>query len=269
MKSYICKTCGAQYAATDGPPDRCIICEDERQYIGWNGQQWTTVGEMRSSGYRNEFMELEPGLTGIRTQPGFAISQMAMLLQTPDGNCLWDSLSYIDEDTFEKVRALGGIQAIGVSHPHFYSSIVEWSHAFDNAPIYIPYADKEWITRSDPSIRFWEGAKELFPGVTLIQCGGHFEGSAVLHWSQGARGKGVLLVGDTLGVVQDRRYVSFMRSYPNLIPLPESSIRRIVKALEPYKFDRIYGAWPGKVVSSDAKAAVRRSAERYIEYIRG
>ena len=41
----------------------------------------------------------------------------------------------------------------------------------------------------------------------------------MLHWPAGANGKGALLTGDIIQVVQDRRYVSFMRSYPNLIPL--------------------------------------------------
>src|SRR6266849_11193792 len=51
--------------------------------------------------------------------------------------------------------------------------------------------------------------------VALVHCGGHFEGGTVLHWPGGANGKGALLTGDLITVVQDRRYVSFMRSYPN------------------------------------------------------
>ena len=267
MENYICKTCGAQYAASEGPPAKCIICEDERQYIGWNGQQWTTLAEMRAAGYHNEIRELEPNLFGIGTQPSFAIAQIAILVRTPHGNMLWDCISFIDQDTAGKINELGGIQAISVSHPHFYSSMAEWSHAFDDAPIYLPEADKEWVVRPDPVIRFWEGVQQVFTGVTLIQCGGHFEGSAVLHWKEGAGGYGVLLVGDTMGVAQDRRHLSFMRSYPNLIPLPASAIQRIVEAVEPYQFDRIYSAWRERKISEGAKEAVRRSAEPYIRQI--
>ncbi len=54
-----------------------------------------------------------------------------------------------------------------------------------------------------------------------------------------------------------------MYSYPNYIPLPASEIDRIVAAVEPFVFDRIYGAWWDRIVASDAKAAVTRSAERY------
>jgi rubrerythrin len=41
---YICVTCGIQFKETDGPPKHCPVCEDERQYVGWEGQKWTTWG---------------------------------------------------------------------------------------------------------------------------------------------------------------------------------------------------------------------------------
>ena len=68
-------------------------------------------------------------------------------------------------------------------------------------------------------------------------------------------------------VVQDRRYVSFMYSYPNIIPLNKRAVERIVKTVEPFEFDRIYGGWWDYLIASDAKAAVKRSAERYIKAI--
>ena len=269
MESYVCKTCGIQYTASESPPVSCIICADERQYVGGDGQQWTTVDEMKAAGYKNEIRDMEPGLTGIGTHPSFAIGQRALLVQTPHGNVLWDCISYIDEDTINKVRALGGLYAISASHPHFYGSMVEWSHAFGGALIYIPKADKQWIVRPDPATQHWEGSLDVLPGVTLIQCGGHFEGSAVLHWAEGAGQNGALMVGDTIQVVQDRRYVSFMRSYPNLIPLPSAAIRRIEEAVRPYPFDRIYGGWWGAVVADDGPKALQESAERYIRQILG
>ena len=122
--------------------------------------------------------------------------------------------------------------------------------------------------RPDPVIRYWDGRPlELLPGVTLIQCGGHFPGSALLHWADGADGKGALLVGDTITVVMDRRHVSFMTSYPNLIPMSAAQVRRIVGAIETYPFDRIYGGWWERNILSGAKEAVRRSAQRYIGHI--
>lgn len=267
MPAYICKACGVQYAPSAAPPATCVICDDERQYVPDAGQQWTTLDGMRESGYKSTFTEIEPGLYGIGTQPWFAIGQRPLLVQTPNGNVLWDGNSYFDDETIARVRALGGVAAISASHPHFYGAVIEWSHAFDNAPVYLARADEQWITRPDPVVRLWAGTEEVLPGVTLIQTGGHFEGSAVLHWAAGAEGRGVLLTGDSITVVQDKRYVTFMRSYPNQVPLPASMVRAIVDAVRPYEFDRLYGGWWFAVVPSDAKAAVERSAERYVRWI--
>jgi hypothetical protein len=267
MPPYICKTCGVQYAPSDKPPLRCIICEDERQYLGWGGQQWTTLDELREQGFSNDIRELEPGLHGIGTKPHFAIGQRALLVQTPDGNIMWDGQSYLDDETISSIRELGGIRAVSASHPHFYGCLVEYAHAFD-ATIYLPRADEEWITRPDPAIELYDDRREVVPGVRLIRTGGHFEGSAVLHWAAAADGHGALLTGDSISPAQDRRFVTFMRSYPNYIPLNERMVRAIVDAVRPYEFDRIYGGWWPTVVDKDAKQSIETSAERYISWIK-
>lgn len=263
MPNYICQTCGAQFSESAAPPDHCPICEDERQYIGWGGQQWTTH-EALARTHHNEVRRLETQLVGIGAQPSFAIGQRALLVQNADGNVLWDCISLLDEATIAVVKALGGIRAIAISHPHYYASMVEWSHAFD-APIYLHADDCAHVMRPDEAIEFWSGEeKPLWDGMRLIRCGGHFAGGTVLHWPAGAEGRGALLVGDILTVVSDRRYVSFMYSYPNLIPLPAAKVEQIAAAVAPYDFDRIYGAWWDRVVASDGKEAVRRSVERYV-----
>lgn len=266
MAYFNCKTCGVQFAETAGPPQRCPICEDERQYVGHGGQQWTTLVELQAD-YHNVVKPVEQNLTGIQTHPSFAIGQRALLVRTPAGNLLWDCISLVDEPTMAAVKALGGVDAIAISHPHFYSSMVDWARAFE-APIYLHESNREWVMRPDGAIDFWEGdTKELFSGLTLIRTGGHFAGSTALHWPDGAEGKGALLTGDTIQVVADRRYVSFMYSYPNLIPLPAATVRAIAEAVDAYEFDRLYGGWPEKVVAEDAKGAVARSAARYVKAI--
>ena len=267
MTNYICATCGVQHADTYAPPEHCPICEDDRQYIGWNGQRWTSIPEMQKK-YHNRIEEVDTSLTGIGSVPSFAIGQRALLVRTPNGNVLWDCISLLDDATVQAVRELGGIAAIAVSHPHTVGSLVDWSHAFDNAPIYWHADNRDWVMRPDPAFVFWEGETySLVDGLTLVRCGGHFPGSAVLHWPQGAAGRGALLTGDTMQVARDRRYVSFMYSYPNIIPLNQRTVEGIVDAVEPYEFDRLYGGWWDFVVEPDAKAAVKRSAERYIKAI--
>jgi hypothetical protein len=260
-RSYICATCGVQFAPTADPPEHCPICEDERQYIGWSGQQWTTLDDLRLK-HKNQVRD-DLGLVGIGTQPSFAIGQRALLVRTPEGNILWDCITVIDDAAIDEVRKLGGIRVIAISHPHYYSSMVEWSRAFD-APVLLHEADRQWVMRADPCIEFWGGeTKALWEGMKLIRAGGHFEGGTVMHWPGGAEGRGALLTGDLLMVAGDRRWVSFMYSFPNYIPLPASEIDRIVAAVQPFDFDRIYGAWWDRNVASDAKNAVRRSADRY------
>lgn len=119
--------------------------------------------------------------------------------------------------------------------------------------------------RSDPAIVFWSGEMhEVGDGLTLLRLGGHFPGGTVLHWAGGAEGAGALFTGDILQVVADRRWVSFMYSYPNLIPLPAHEVTRMAAAVEPFAFERLYGAWWGRCILEDAKGAVRRSAARYL-----
>ena len=268
MNNYVCVTCGVQYAETERPPQHCLICEDERQYIGPKGQQWTTLAELRQ-GHHNLIKPQEPGLTGIGSDPTIAIGQRALLVQQAAGNVLWDCISLLDEATIQAVKELGGIASIAISHPHFYSSMVEWAHAF-GASIYLHADDRQWVMRPDPAIVFWEGERlTLAGGLTLVRCGGHFAGGTVLHWPAGAGGRGALLSGDTIMVVPDRRYVSFMYSYPNLIPLPAAKVHHIVESVRPFAFERIYGGWWDRVVSEDGKGAVARSAERYIKAIGG
>jgi len=263
MPNYICVTCGIQFKESAEPPPHCPICEDERQYVNPNGQAWTTLDELKRE-RRNVVQSLEPGLTEIITEPGFGIEQRALLVETPEGNVLWDCVSLIDDSTIAAVEALGGISSLALSHPHMYGSMVEWSRAFGNAPIRLHASNERWIMRPDPVVEFWdEETHQLNQGVTLYCCGGHYTGSTVLRWSEGAEGLGVLLTSDTLYVAKDRRHVSFMYSFPNYIPLSGSVVDSIVDKVAPLKFDRIYGHFAGQIISTNAKTAVQRSAERY------
>jgi glyoxylase-like metal-dependent hydrolase (beta-lactamase superfamily II) len=268
VPAFICRTCGVQYTPAAEPPPHCPICEDERQYVGWNGQQWTTLDELLAEGRHNVVEELEPGLLQIDSRPSIAIGQRALIAQTSGGNVMWDCVSLVDDSSVNELRARGGLSALAISHPHFYASMASWSAAFDDCPIYIHAEDQQWIQYPCAGVRLWDGeTREILPGVTLINTGGHFRGSTALHWAEGSQGRGLLLVGDSLTVVMDRRYLGFMYSYPNLIPLPADAVRRIANSVRPFAFERIYGAWDGRTVSSAGKDAVERSAQRYVRFL--
>jgi hypothetical protein len=266
MENFICVQCGVQFGQSAEPPSRCPICEDERQFVRHSGQEWTTLKRLQTD-HRNRLEDEASHLLGIGTEPEFAIGQRALLLQSPGGNLLWDGITLLDDRTAAELDARGGIRAIAISHPHYYSAVVEWAERFD-AQIFLHAADREWVMRKNERMQFWEGTTlSLWDDLTLINLGGHFEGGTALHWPAGANDRGALLTGDIIQVVQDRRYVSFMRSYPNLIPLGPTAIARILETIEPFGFEQIYGAWWKANVLVDAKAAVVRSAERYLQWI--
>ena len=269
MRVFICKTCGTEYPPSNNAPKDCPICLDDRQYLPPGGQQWTD-SESLARTHRTEAREQEAGLVGIGTEPGFAIGQRALLVSTPAGNVLWDCLSLVDNAIRERIGGLGGLKAIAISHPHYYSGMISWSRAFGDVPIFIHEADRQWAMRSDGKLVFWSGdTHEILPGITLLRCGGHFAGGTVLHWAQGAGGRGALLSGDILQVAADNRHVGFMRSYPNYMPLSATVVTRIVDRLEPFAFDRIYGAFWDRVIREGGKASVARSAKRYIDAVTG
>ena len=267
MPSYICVTCGQAYAPSEDPPATCKICDDERQYVKATGQAWTTLDELQKD-HRNDIRELEPNLIGIGATPQIAIGQRALFISQPGGGVLWDCTPLITDEAVAQIRMLGGLRAIAISHPHYYASMVEWSQALGGVPIYLHADDAEHVTRPDPAIVHWQGETlDLGQDITLIRCGGHFAGGTVLHWPGGAGGQGALLTGDIITVVPDTRWMSFMYSYPNLIPLPARTVRDIAARVEPYPFERMYSAWWDRVSDRDAKARLARSVERYIAAI--
>jgi glyoxylase-like metal-dependent hydrolase (beta-lactamase superfamily II) len=266
---WICATCANHYPEATSPPEVCVICADERQWVPATGQRWTTAQELAAAGHRGEVREVEPGLLGVGVDPPVAIGQRALLVRTAEGNLLWDPPGYLDDAAVQAVRDAGGLTVVAASHPHFYGSVAEWSDRF-GAEVLLAEPDARWLTRPPGRPpRTWSGSLAVLPGVTLVQCGGHFPGSAVVHWAEGADGAGVLLSGDTIFVTPGEDRVTFVGSAPNRLPLPERAVRRVVEAVRPYRFDRIYGGWWQPVLRRDAKAVVERSAGRYIQWLRG
>jgi Metallo-beta-lactamase superfamily len=246
-----------------------VVCADERQWVPPDGQRWTTLDELAAAGHRSDVRAVEPGLTGIGADPPVAIGQRSLLLTTDEGNVLWDPSGFIDDAAVAAVRSAGGLRFVTASHPHFYGAIASWARELD-AEILVPVDDAAWLRAGpDVRVRLWSGTLEVLPSVTLVQCGGHFAGSAVLHWAAGASGRGVLLSGDTIVVTPGEDRVTFIRSAPNRLPLSAAAVRGVVSAVEPFSFDRIYGGWWVPVLRSGAWETVRTSALRYIEHLGG
>ncbi len=206
---------------------------------------------------------------GVGLQPHFAFGQRALLLRTTQGNILWDCPPFLDDATVTIMTALGGVAAIAMSGPLGYGAMVDWSHALGSAPIYIHAADRKFVRRSDSGIIFWEDdATELLPGVTLVRCGGQFDGGSVLHWAQGGGGLGALMAGDTLRIQPDRN-IGFMRSHVNGVPLDADAVLRIGALMAELPFDVMYGGAWDAVLPNGARGVLARSVRRHIEAIGG
>ena len=141
--------CGTQFQDSGAPPQECPICVDPRQYVPKGGQQWTTMSEL-ATGHSNEFRQ-EGSLVGVGTAPGFAIGQRALLVPYGDSNLMWDCITLLDHATAEEIERQGGLAGIAISHPHYYSAMIEWAQRFE-CPIYLHAADTEWVMRPDPAI---------------------------------------------------------------------------------------------------------------------
>ncbi len=266
MPVWTCFQCGAQFAESRDPPSACRVCEDERQFVTWSGQKWLAREELAE--HHRLVWRDDLGISGIGIEPSFAIGQRALLLREADGCVLWDCIPMVTDEAVSHVRALGGLKAIAVSHPHFYGAVADWSEAFGGVPVYLHGDDAAFVTRPYPAIVPWSGdVLQLSPDIRLLRTGGHFAGATVLHWRKAAEGRGALFVGDIASVTMDRRFVSFMYSFPNYIPLNAASVRRIADAVAPLSFDRIYGGWFGRNIATGAKAAFEASVARYLAAI--
>ncbi|VXC02741.1 hydrolase [Citricoccus sp. K5] len=276
----LCATCGVEQddarsdPLTDGLPAACAICADDRQWVPADGQRWTTVGGLRASGASTEVTELEPNLWAVRVSGGVGIGQHAKIVVTEAGNLMVDVPAYIDRAAVDAVMGLGGLAGIIASHPHMYGAQSAWAEACGGAngpaPVYISEPDAGWLARRPANTIVWSDSLTLLPGlpaVTASQPGGHFPGSVVVHFT-GQDGAGVLLAGDTVGVSRDRKWATFMRSFPNYLPLSGAVARRIAAHLDQYDYERLYDNFSG-ILSSDASAVVHRSARRHADWAEG
>jgi hypothetical protein len=189
--------------------------QDPRQYVPAHGQTWTSLSKDQST-QKNLFKtdehdsrihyittkplsdaELPASLaSSTTTRKQLGIGERAILLQTPHGNVLWDLVAFIDPATISFIKEKGGLKAIVISHPHFYTTHLEWARIFE-CPVYVSSDDAEWLNREDKEgVRKWikgvQYIEEVGGEVRAIQCGGHFDGSLVLLWEK------KLFIADTI-----------------------------------------------------------------------
>ena len=262
MPVHICTACGTSYPDASEPPRQCLICDDERQYVQPGGQAWTTPERLGRS-HVNGWRQLETSLFEIHTHPQFGIGQRALLLRTAEGNILWDCIPLLDESLITFIKEKGGLKAIAFSHPHYYSNMHDWARTFD-CPVYIHKLDEQWVFGKGEHVKYWEGEELLlFNGIRLINAGGHFPGSSILHVPH-LSAKGVLFTGDTLVLSLHKQHISVMYSYPNRVPLPRKEVQRIGDLVNKISFDALYSYTKDLDLAENVKEIFRRSMDRYL-----
>ncbi|KAH9822787.1 metallo-beta-lactamase family protein [Teratosphaeria destructans] len=268
----ICVACGTQFdLPADSPPNGCRICDDPRQFVPPTGQAWTSLARMRGH-HTNRWKPVggadhEDALTSIWTEPKFAIGQRCILVETGAGNVLWDCITYLDDDTTAFINSRGGLAAIVISHPHYYTTHLLWADTFD-CPVYLAQDDAPWLNTPDPARRrrfiTTETAKILDP-ITAIKLGGHFPGSLVLHWTPPSDGGGgnnnKLLIADTFVTTPSALYhidrppgttsYAFMWAIPNMIPLPPATLQQMWRRIRAFDFASTHGAFVGQDVRGE------------------
>ncbi|KAL1913776.1 hypothetical protein Sste5344_000043 [Sporothrix stenoceras] len=275
MDLMICGMCGAQHDTR--AIKSCKVCDDPRQYVPPEGQTWTTLREMqRSKKYQNLLVpdKYDSGVVSIYTTPQVAIGQRALLLCTEKGNLLWDCITYLDDDTVRAVNDLGGIAAIVISHPHYYSTALHWAAAFD-CKVYLSAEDSDWIMRRGDAHVLWDGPRmDFLDGqFTAAKVGGHFPGSSVLLWKDRKK----LFVADSITVIPSGVYhvnrppntasFTFMWSYPNMIPLPPEEVYQIWKSVEDLDFEDTHGAFITRDTRGESKQRMLDSAKLFIKFM--
>jgi hypothetical protein len=236
-------------------------------------------------------------MISIWTEPQLAIGQRTILCCTPQGNILWDCITYLDDETVARINELGGVAAIVISHPHYYTTMLHWAEAF-GCPVYLSGEDEEWVLRKGEAQQLWTGKElELLDGqFRVVKVGGHFPGSSVMWW----KGERKLFVADTITVVPSGVYhvdrlpgtssFTFMWSYPNMvgvsisfssvgvwltspalgapqIPLPPDEVHSIWKGLADLDFEDCHGAFWLRDTRGNSKARVLESAQLFVKFM--
>ncbi|WWD16304.1 hypothetical protein CI109_100730 [Kwoniella shandongensis] len=277
----ICKACGTQYPSVR---NNCPICEDPRQFVPASGQAWSSLAELSSSSKHTLLPDSEDERDClIQTEPGFGINQTPFLIQTHAGSYIWDCAAFLSLGLIGHLTTLKQpLRAIAISHPHFFAASLTWSRAL-KVPLYICEADKEWFQRLDDvrdndDIRFWSDEEELGPGVKVIQCGGHFSGSSILHWdrlqeppppaddlpSRPTPVSGIIFTADTIMVQPTQTMFTFLWSAPNMIPLRPKDVLAIQDRLKSLPYHQATSSWPSRWIRSDAKQVFQESVVAYL-----
>ncbi len=257
----VCTTCGVKYEKEHNEGTSCKICTDDRQYLIDDTQHWTSLHALQAS-HAVRQVEITPEVSSFTLVPNFAIGQRALFIQSPTGNVLWDCIPLLTPQIIDYIHAAGGLEAIAISHPHYYSNMHLWADTFQ-CPIYIHQADESFVADSKAHVKFWSGPElDISNSFKLIHTPGHFPGSTILHTQIPSLGDSIF-IGDSLYLSKDRKHLSAMHSFPNVIPLSNQETLHVFDTVSSYSFDAIFGAFAFQNIFTGGREVFEASHARY------
>ncbi|TXT07490.1 hypothetical protein VHUM_03210 [Vanrija humicola] len=274
----VCATCATQYPA---PRRDCTHAKlsGSTDHPQARGATTSSATSRTRASRSSRPSRSSPSLRRVSISPACVKLTPAFLLETFEGSFIWDCSAVLTPPLIAHLTHLRRpLKAMAISHPHFFSTSLTWARAL-GVPLYINALDKEWYQRRESAgadeVVFWSGTQRLSSTLTLIECGGHFPGSCVLHWDRAAEpltsdadarapDTGLLLVADTVMVQPTQKGITFMWSIPNAIPLHPTDVLHIQNVLREYDYDSVSSTWPDRWVRAGAARIFDESVETYL-----
>ena len=265
MERFVCVTCGTQFPdADDAAAERArsattrASTSRSRASSGRRSPSCAPTTATRSGD--------EGALTGIGTEPHVRDRPARAARPARRANLLWDCVTLLDDATAAAVERRGGLAAIAISHPHYYSAMVEWAHRFD-CPV-LP-------ARGRPRVGHAARPRDRVLGGRDARPRRRADADPLRrplrrrHRAAPARRGRAAVAATSSRSSPTARWVCFMYSYPNLIPLPEAAVQAMARRARAVRV-RARSTAPGGARSSrrDGAGIVRRSAERYARALR-
>lgn len=275
----ICVACMTQYST---PRSECPICLDPRQFVPATGQSWTSLRKLAEEKHTNKIVadQQDERVCFILTEPSTGIGQTPILIKTSRATYMWDCNAFLSENLFNQLTTMQPpLKAIAISHPHFFSTSLTWSRCL-KVPLILAAADKHWFQRlsdvKEGEIEWVHNVASLEDGVTMIQCGGHFPGSSVLHWDRSLEPEfesdkhcrtGIILCSDTAMIQPTQQGFTFQWSVPNMIPLNPHEMKGIADRLRDVPFEQATSTWPHRFVRKNAREILLDSIQKQLHHM--
>ena len=236
-----CTHCGFWHRWFEGQRPitlNCVLCSDVRNALPPDGWDYADVARVSAS-IRPRWKEFTPGIWGFWCEPRYGLAGTGWLIRRDDGNVAFEGAPFYHDEALEQVERLGGVRALGASHPHGYGAIWQLQERF--RPELVIHREDIRYTKAFQVTTVADDVHEMVPGLTLHHVGGHYEGQCVLH----EEARRALFVGDSLKFddfdTEGRVHsLSCHKGYHYHIPLSKEELARYRRVYLELPFERSF-----------------------------